>query len=104
MVITPNSVDNSLALSYDEEEEFDAFILVKHEAAFVKLSPLDHITITTHGFVPLEVSSYICEVSKHCAGIILQIHDDKSTYDYIVDIIRKNNLKNIYHNFIEGEK
>lgn len=104
MVITPNRIDNSLSLSYDETEEFDPFILVKHENAFVILSPEEHITITTHGFVPLEVSSYICEVSKHCIGIILRIHDDKSTYDYIIDIIRKNNLKNIYHDFIEDKK
>ena len=95
--------ENKVILSYDEEEEFDAFILVKHENALKLLNPEITIRIETFSFVPLEISSYICEVSKYCYNIVLEINDDESTYNYILDIIKKFNIKNIYINFSKSE-
>ena len=95
--------ENKVILKYEETEEFDAFILVKHENALKLLNPEITIRIETFGFVPLEISSYICEVSKHCYNIILEINDDESTHNYILDIIKKLSIKNIYINFSKSE-
>lgn len=100
MVITPNIINNSLELSYNEHEDFDPFILVSHEKGFEVLNPKELITVNLIGYVPIEIPVYICEVSKHCHSILLQVHDDRSTYGYFTDIIRRDNIKNIYHSFL----
>ena len=92
--------NNKILLEYDEVEEFDKFILVKHEQAFQVLNPEDYINIESSGFIPIEVSAYICEVSKWCRGIILKINDDYKSYNYLNDLIAREKLNKLYLEFI----
>jgi hypothetical protein len=96
MKIDVDKLTNKLVLTYHEVEEFDPYILVKHEQAFQVLNPEDYINIETNGFIPIEVSAYICEVSKWCCGIILKINDDIKSYNYLNDLISKDNLTKLY--------
>ena len=96
MKIDVDESNNKILLEYDEVEEFDKFILVKHEQAFQVLNPEKTINIEAKGFIPIEVSAYIGEVSKWCSNIVLVIHDDFRSYNYLNDLKNKEQLHKLY--------
>ena len=96
MKIDVDESNNKILLEYDEVEEFDKFILVKHEKAFQVLNPEETINIEAKGFIPIEVSAYIGEVSKWCSTIVLVIHDDFRSYNYLNDLKNKEQLHKLY--------
>ena len=96
MNIQVDKENNSLSLEFHEVEDFDPYILVKHEKAFQALEPETVINIIVDGFIPIEVSAYIGEVSKWCNSIILTINTDYKSYNYLTDLKYKDNLHKLY--------
>ena len=96
MKIDVEKDNNKLLLEFQEVEDFDPYILVKHEQAFQVLSPEKTINIEAKGFIPIEVSAYIGEVSKWCNSIILTINTDYKSYNYLTDLKYKDNLHKLY--------
>ena len=96
MKIDVEKDNNKLLLEFQEVEDFDPYILVKHEQAFQVLSPEKTINIEAKGFIPIEVSAYIGEVSKWCSNIVLVIYDDFRSYNYLNDLKNKEQLHKLY--------
>lgn len=96
MKIDVEKDNNKLLLEFQEVEDFDPYILVKHEQAFQVLSPEKTINIEAKGFIPIEVSAYIGEVSKWCSNIVLVIYDDFRSYNYLNDLKNKEQLYKLY--------
>jgi len=92
---------NELHLDYELNEPFDENVLIKHEQLLSKLKPNEAIYITTTGYVPLEVTAYLCEVTKFCEKMIWTIVYDRDTYDFALFIIKDQYDYNIELKFVE---
>lgn len=105
MTIIPNTDNNALHLMYNDNEEFDEFILVKHEKALQVLDPNKLIRVFSSGSVPLDIIAYLCEVSKHCNGLNWELHDDRDAWNHLLEKTRKDKDLRIYLSYdTRGEK
>ena len=104
MTIIPNKDNNALHLMYDEVEDFDEFILVKHEKALQVLNPNNVIRVFSSGSVPLDVLAYLCEASKHCMGLNWEIRDDRDAFNHLIEKTSKDRDTRIYLSFAASEQ
>ena len=105
MTIIPNKDNNALHLMYNEVEDFDEFILVKHEKALQVLNPNNVIRVFSSGSVPLDVLAYLCEASKHCMGLNWEISGDRDAFNHLIEKTSKDRDTRIYLSFdTRGEK
>ncbi len=99
MIITPNSDNNALHLMFNSNEDFDEFILVKHEKALQVLVPNNIIKVFSSGSIPLDVLAYLCEVSKNCVGLKWEIRDDRDAFNHLIEKSSKDKDIKIYLSF-----
>ena len=99
MIIVPNTDNNALHLMYNDNEEFDEFILVKHEKALQVLDPNKIIRVFSSGNIPLDILAYLCEVSKNCNGLVWEIQDDRDAFNHLVEKSSKDKDIKIYLSF-----
>ena len=99
--MTHSIEDNNLKLEYEDDEAFDADILIHIEKMFELLDPKKPIVAEIKGQVPIEVLAYMTEISKYC-DLTVVIPDDKMGRTFIEQLKMQNNL-NIKVKDMNGE-
>ena len=90
-------IDNeTVSISLSGKDKITAGDFQKFISGFQVLNPEETINIEAKGFIPIEVSAYIGEVSKWCSTIVLVIHDDFRSYNYLNDLKNKEQLHKLY--------
>ena len=83
--------ENKLVLTFKEDEAFDEEILEKTDLCFQQLNPDKHVYVDCYGFIPVELLSYLLEVSTHCS-MTVTIYDDDEASVFLAQIKNAMNL------------
>lgn len=83
--------ENKLVLTFKEYEIFDDEILEKTDKCLAQLDPNTPVLIDAHGFIPVELLSYLLEVSTHCS-MTITIFDDIEASVFLSQIKNAMNL------------
>lgn len=83
--------ENKLVLNFKEDEKFDEGILEKTDECFAQLNPDKHVFVDAHGFIPMELLSYLLEVSTHCS-MTITLFDDLEAGVFLSQIKNAMNL------------
>lgn len=83
---------NTLIMSFESGEPFNANILIDAEKCFKELDNDKDISVQLLGNIPFEILAYVLEVSMFCQMNIL-IPDDERGYNFLIDLKDKKKLK-----------
>ena len=82
-IIIVEPENNLVVFRYAVHQEFDPDILVNAMGAYQQLIPTIELTTVLIGYIPLELSSYVLEVSKYCSsGHIIKV-SESDTFKFL---------------------
>ena len=81
IIVEPEN--NLVVFRYTVHQEFDPDILVNAMDAYRQLIPTIELTTVLIGYIPLELSSYVLEVSKYCSGGHIIKVSDSDTFKFL---------------------
>lgn len=92
-------IDNTMILNFEEDEPFNEFLINEVYESFQKMDPTSLITVELKDYVPIDIISYVINVSLHCKMKIISYNEEEIKFIELVSSTGQMNIE-----IIKGEK